>query len=55
MGEVGQWLRERAVEIGDRFPLSAVQVAFDVVDEDVATPAVLDGLPDVPFTLNGIF
>jgi hypothetical protein len=54
MGKVGLGLREGAVKIGDCLTLTAVKFTFDLVDEDIAAPAVLDSLPDVPFTLNGV-
>src|SRR3712207_1276621 len=42
------------LEVGDGFALAMIQTAFNLVDQDVAAPAMLDGLTGVPKTLGRI-
>ena len=53
-GEVGLRRGQGAVKIGLRLSLARIEIALDLVDEDIAAPAVLDGLPDVPKALGSI-
>jgi hypothetical protein len=41
-----------ATEIGESAALAIEQSTFDLVDEDTAAPAMLEGLPRVPFALR---
>ena len=49
--EVGLRRWQCAVEVCDGFPLPVQSSGFDLVNQDVATPAVLDGRFGVPDTL----
>lgn len=42
---------ERAGEVGEGAPLASIEVGLDLVNEDVAAPAVLNRLAGVPNTL----
>lgn len=50
--EVGLRSGQGPGEVGDGFPLPAVQAALDLEDEHVAAPAVLEGGPCVPLALS---
>ena len=54
LGQVGLRRRQGPGEVGERLALAAVQAALDLVDEDAAAPAVLDGLPRVPQPLGRV-
>lgn len=52
--KVGLWRREDSLEVRDGFPLALVETAFDVNDEHIAAPTVLNGALDVPEALCGV-
>lgn len=54
-GELGLRRGQRALEVGGGGALAAVEVAVDLVVEDGAAPAVLDGGLGVPFAFGGVF
>jgi len=49
------WSWQCSVKVGQSLSLSAVQAAFDLVNQDIPAPTVLDGLAYVPFALTRIF
>ena len=51
--EVGLRLGQGAVEVCDAFPLTAQPPGFDLVNENVATPSVLNGRFGVPDAVFG--
>lgn len=54
-GQIGLWCWQGAVEVGDGLALPVVQIALDLMNENIPTPAVLDGLTYVEFTLIWLF
>src|SRR4029077_2084726 len=46
--KIGLRLRESGLEIGERLSLTAVEATVDLHDEDVAAPAILNGLLGIP-------
>src|SRR6202042_357248 len=54
LGEIGLRLWEGRLEVGDGAALTAVQSALDLHYEDIATPAVLDGLLSIPEPLRRV-
>ena len=53
--EVGLRRRERVREIRERFAGARVESRLDLRDQNVARPAVLDRLPNVPEPVVGSF
>ena len=51
LGKLGLGSGQGPFEVGDGLALAMVEIALDLVDQDVAAPAVLDGLTGVPKTL----
>jgi hypothetical protein len=47
--------RQGVFEVGESTALALEQSAFDLMDEDATAPAVLGGLPRVPFALHEAF
>src|SRR5438067_13829600 len=52
LGEFGLWRRKSSVEIRNSLPLPVEEIAFNLVNEDVPAPAVLNGLFGVPNALG---
>jgi len=48
LGEVGLRRRERRLEVRERLAGSLMESRLDLRDQNVARPAVLDGLPGIP-------
>ena len=53
--QVGLQRWQGAGEVGDGLALAAVEIAVDLVIEDGAAPAVLDGLLGVPQAFGRVF
>jgi len=53
-GEIGLRSWQGAVEVRDGFALTLEKAAFDLVNQDVAAPAVLKGGVNVSLALDGI-
>jgi len=51
LSEIGLRRREGTIKIGDGFPLTPVESALDLVNQNRPAPAVMDGGPSVPHTL----
>jgi len=47
-GEIGLAVGEGSLEVGEGLALTVEEAAFDLEDEDVAAPALAEGLFDVP-------
>lgn len=39
------------LEVGNGLPLSTVEIQFDLMDQDIPTPSVLDRFPGIPESL----
>src|SRR6267143_1215510 len=55
LGKIRLRGRESFIKVGQCMPLSIKQVGFNLVDQDIPTPAALDRLPNVPLSPLGIF
>lgn len=52
--KIGLRRQEGALEVGDRFPLSSMETALDLMDQSGSAPAVLDGGLRVPDLLVAV-
>ena len=55
LSEFGLSGRQRSLKICKRAALTGKQIGLDLMDQNGATPAMLDGLLGVSFTLPGCF
>src|ERR1035437_4301932 len=46
--EIGLWSRQCRLEIGNRLSLAPIEPAFNLEDENISTPSVVDGLAGIP-------
>jgi len=53
LGQFGLWGRESLRKIGYGFSLPLIEATLDLVDENISTPAIFDGLLSVPAPLFG--
>ena len=53
LGQFRLWGREGLREIGYGFSLPLIEATLDLVDENISTPAIFDGLLSVPAPLFG--
>ena len=54
LGEVGLRRRQGTVEVVLHLTLTRIKIGVDLVDEDIAAPPVLDGLPHVPLPFRRV-
>lgn len=54
-GQVGLWFGQTLFEIGDGLAFPFPQTGFDLHDQDIAGPAVFDGLAGVPASFLDCF
>jgi hypothetical protein len=52
LGQLGLFGWQGAMEVCEGAALAFKQTALNLMDENVAAPAVLNGLPRIPFTLS---
>lgn len=54
-GQVGLWGGQALLKVGNRLSLAFVGVAFDLMPESIAAPALFDGLLHVPETGGKVY